>query len=124
MAPTDRQPNSQGSGIQFVESNLISDLLFIQKTDMVSIDPPAYKPYTQNLEEWISYYQSKIDAGMTVPNVLNKALNHMASPAAEFLKQAFRANADFKQRTQFNRFMNRVRKTFQIECCTPNSRTI
>ena len=58
---------------------------------------------------------------LTVSNVSNKALNHMACPAAEFLKEACRFNADYKQRTNFKRFMNRVRKTFQVESSDSSS---
>ena len=45
----------------------------------------------------------------------------MACPAAEFLKEACRFNADYKQRTNFKRFMNRVRKTFQVESSDSSS---
>lgn len=99
----------------FVESILVSDLWYIQPTDKVSQAMPAYKPYTTDLRDFIAYYQAKVEGGMPVPTAITRALSHMATPAANLLKESSGASVEFKQRTNFALFMNHVKRVFKVE---------
>ena len=118
MPGDDDNISNAGSHIvapQYVESLLISDLWYVQPTDKASIGLPSYKPCTTDLSQFIAYYQAKVDGGMPQDTAIARALNHLATPAANFLRESSGASYEFKQRKDFKLFMKHVKRIFKIE---------
>ena len=106
---------AQAVAPNYVESLLISDLWYVQPTDKVSISLPSYKPCTTDLQQFIAYYQAKVDGGMPQETAISRALNHLATPAANFLRESSGASWEFKQRKDFKLFMKHVKRIFKVE---------
>ena len=99
---------------QLIETQLTTELWFVPTWDTQARNHPAYANGTPDLMEWLRYWRSKLEVGMTPAQAIDRATRHLSPKAKTHYVRASVGQKIATDKTSFDAFKVHCRKVFQV----------